>query len=459
LISQSEVEPRETVLRRLIRKAEFDRAVLFASLVRVWSLITGPLTILFIVRWLTLEVQGFYYTFASLLALQTFIELGFSIVVTNVASHEWSRLSLDDAGHIVGDSLARSRLISLGRQVFKWYGIASILFVVLVGTIGYFFLLNSKSSSLVDWKTPWLVLVTLSGLLLFMLPFNALLEACGQVEAVQRFRLGQSVLGTVGLWMALALGAGLWVTVLSMLIFVLRDIYLIFFQYRRFFLSFVEISEGPCVDWRLEVWPMQWRLGLSGLVTYFTFSLFVPVMFRYHGSAVAGRMGLTLAVVNGLQAVALSSAQTKIPRFGGLVAKKDFRTLDQLFYRVVCLSLLVYGCCALPLWALIFALNAGGHPLAGRILSPWPAGLFLLSSLFVQLTCYMTYYFRAHRQEPILFLSVTSSVAMGILVWLLGSRFGPAGAGACYLVVYTASAAWEFVIWVRFRAKWHGSST
>ena len=51
--------------------------------------------------YLTAELQGYYYTFTSLIALQVFLELGFSIVVTQFASHEWANLNLDKNGYIV----------------------------------------------------------------------------------------------------------------------------------------------------------------------------------------------------------------------------------------------------------------------------------------------------------------------------------------------------------------------
>lgn len=43
------------------------RALVFSVLGRVWSMLAGPLTLVFIGRFLTGEEQGFYYTFWSIL--------------------------------------------------------------------------------------------------------------------------------------------------------------------------------------------------------------------------------------------------------------------------------------------------------------------------------------------------------------------------------------------------------
>jgi hypothetical protein len=73
----------------------------------------------------------------------------------------------------------------------------------------------------------------------------------------------------------------------------------------------------------------------------------------------------------------------------------------------------------------------------------------------MQVSQCQTAYLRAHKQEPIWVLSVTSSLAIGLLVWFLGSRCGPVGAGAGYLAVMGVAVIWETIIWFRFRAQWH----
>ena len=107
---------------RVLRFSDVDRAVVFALLTRVWQVIAGPITVLIMTRFITPEVQGFYYTFAGLLALQSFVELGLYNVIISVASHEWANLRLSVNKQIEGDPDARSRLICLGRQIFRFAG-------------------------------------------------------------------------------------------------------------------------------------------------------------------------------------------------------------------------------------------------------------------------------------------------------------------------------------------------
>ena len=437
-----------------LNRTEIDKAVVFAILARGWQMLAAPITLLLIARYFTPELQGFYYTFASLLALQTFVELGFYLVIINVASHEWANLGLDSDGRIVGDPDALSRLVSLGRLVFKWYAVASLLFIVGVGSVGYVFLSQSSDIS-IQWRFPWIVLVILTGLLLWALPFNSLLEGCNQVVTIQRFRMSQAMLETVFVWATMILGGGLWAAVMSAGVKLLRDLYLLLIQYRRFFEVFFKPPVGPHMSWKTDLWPMQWRLGLSGIVSYFAFALFNPVMFYYHGTVVAGQMGMTLTVVYGIQAIAMVWVHTKVPRFGMLIARKDYVDLDRFWLRTSLVSVVVAIGGAVIVEFLVYALNVIQNPLAGRLLAPLPTGLFLLAMILMQVGQCQTAYLRAHRQEPIVVLSIASGLAIGLLTWLWGSHYGPLGAAVGYLIIIMGSLIWETMIWLRLRAKWH----
>ena len=440
--------------KALLRRFEVDRAVAFAVLTRLWQSLTGPVTLLLMSRYFTPEVQGYYYTFASLLALQSFLELGFYLVIINVASHEWAHLELDENGHVVGSPDALSRLVSLGRLIFKWYAVASALLVAGVGTVGFLFFSQTPESA-VHWQTQWWTLVLLTALLLWVLPFNSLLEGCNQVATINRFRFSEAILSTAALWAALALGAGLWAAVVAAAVKLLRDLYLILVQYRHFFAPFFTPPTGARMNWRAEILPMQWRLALSGVTSYFAFSLFNPVMFHYHGPVVAGQMGMTLMMVMAVQGMALAWIYPKVPRFGILIEQRDYAALDRFWLRTSLVSLAVAAIGAAAVWLLVYGLHAWQVSLAERLLPPLPTGLFLLAMILMQISQCETAYLRAHRQEPIDVLGVTSSLAIGLLVWLGGSRFGPLGAATGYLLVMSAALIWESLIWYRCRARWH----
>ena len=441
--------------RSWARRAEIDRAVVFAATSRVWILLAAPITFILIARELTAVEQGFYFTFASLLALQTFVELGFYNVIVSVASHEWAHLELDEDGRITGDPDARSRLVSLGRLVFKWYAVAAALFVAVVGVAGYAFLSHGADAG-VAWRGPWFALVIFTGFLLWTLPFISLLEGCNEVEVVNRFRTSQVIIASLALWITVLAGGGLWAAAVGVAVNAVRDVYLIVRRYRNFFAAFLTPPAGPTISWRQEILPMQWRIGISGTVNYFANYLLTPVMFAAQGPVVAGRMGLTVAAVNGLQNVSAAWMQTKSARFGMLVARRSWEALDGMFRRALGATTVALFAGALCFLAAIVLLNVADVPIADRALSPFPTAMLLVAALLGHISFSQSTYLRAHKREPMVVVSVASSLAIGAAVWLLGSRYGPSGAAAGYLAVWVIAVVWGHTIWRRCRLAWHG---
>ncbi|HPM81134.1 MAG TPA: hypothetical protein PLF81_10555 [Candidatus Anammoximicrobium sp.] len=440
-------------LRRFVNRLEVDQAVFYALCLRGWQFLAGPVSVVLIGLFFTPETQGFYYTFASLMALQTFFELGFSIVVINVSSHEWLHLRLDEGGRIVGDMDALSRLASLVRLLFRWYGIAAFLFLVLVGLGGHIFL-SRQADAAVAWRGAWVGLVVIQAGLLWSLPFTVLLEGCGQMAIVNRYRLYGAVTANAAVWTSILLGAGLWTAVAAAAGRWLWDLTLLLVRYRRFFQSCRQASTSSQLSWKTDLWPMQWRLAVGGVLSYFAFSLFTPVMFDYHGPAVAGQMGMTWQLVTVIQAVALAWVQARTPLFGRLIAKQDYRELDRVFFRLTWISLVVAVVGAAALSLAVWGLYACEFRLALRLLEPFPTALFLLAIVCYHVPNCQAFYLRAHKRESLFLLGVVASLLIGAGVWWFGSRHGPTGAAWAYLaIVVCVVSPWQSLIWWQCRRE------
>ena len=127
-----------TQVNKFLRWIGFDQALSYAIWGKLWQVFAGPITILMIARYLNPESQGYYYAFMSIVATGALIEFGFYTIIIQFASHEWSELHLDSKGNITGNPKAISRLVSLGRLVFKWHLFVACFFIVVVGIGGFF---------------------------------------------------------------------------------------------------------------------------------------------------------------------------------------------------------------------------------------------------------------------------------------------------------------------------------
>ena len=442
---------------RLMARLEVNATVLWAIMTRSWQILAGAVSFLMIASYLSPVEQGFYVIFWSFIALQSLVELGFTIAILNFSSHEWAHLELDDGGRIVGSQSSLSRLVSLGRIAFLWFGIGSLVFVVIAGLSGEF-VFTAKGSNQVDWRLTWWIVVGLSAFSLWNMPFLSMLEGCGQIEAVYRFRFWQAVLTNVAVWLSLWNGFGLWAVVVSAGTRLATELFLVAVRYRRFFAPFFQRPQSDVLRWREEIWPMQWRLAVGGGFNYFAVFLFSPVM-AYHSLELAGQMGMTRQLLMALQGAAQSWVQARVPIFGQLVAKREFSKLDAIFRRLTIVSTLVLLVGGVAYILFLFGLDYGFPGLANRVLGPVPTTIMLVAMLLFQLPYCQTLYLRAHRKEPVMWQTVASNIGIAVGVGLLGKWYADTGAVCGHLLaVMFITVPLIHRVWMHCRREWHSDS-
>lgn len=446
--------------QRLAERLQIDRTVMYGILANSWLLLTGPITMLLIIRYFSSELQGYYYTFNTIIALRIFIETGFSAVIVSFASHEWSKLQLDSKGFITGDSDAHSRLVSLARIIFRWHFIGGFIVLAGLGFGGYFFFSMDQSSSNVNWQSPWLFLCVLTGINMWLVPALFLLEGCNQVEQLYSYKLFQGMCVAICSWTAIIMGAGLWAAIINSATVLICLVIFIVWKYKNFFMPMLSYNTVAVINWRNSLWPMQWRIALSWISGYFLSSFFTPLLFHYHGSVVAGQFGMTWALFGAISSIANMWIAPKIPQFGIFIARKDYAALDKLFFRASKLSVGIFALGAFTFWIVIYCIYKIDYPLvsqiAVRLISPLPAGIFLVGWLFVYFTGPFSYYLRAHNKEPMLGVGVLSAIAVASTSWFLVEDFSILGLSIAYSVVAIFfSFPYSLIVWHRFREKWH----
>ena len=442
--------------RRVVNRFEVDRATFYAVASRGWQLAAGPLTMVIIALWLRAEQQGYYYTFASLLAIQGLVELGLHVVILNVASHEWARLRLEPDGSVTGDAGALGRLAQLVRFVSRTYGGIALLFVLAAGIAGVL-LFRSRPEEGVDWMAPWLTLVVVNGGVIWIWSRTAVLEGCNQVAVVHGVRLAQAVTGSIVVWSCILLGAGLWALVASAVARLVWDFWLVFVRHHRFFASVVnaDSDENAGLDWRTDIWPLQWRLAMRAVVGYFALNLFTPVIFHYHGAVEAGKMGMTWTALTALEAAAFAWMQTRTARFGMLAAQRDFVEFDRVYRRLTLVSTVVLVCGSVVLCVAVLLLNsipfAIAEKVADRLLPLGPTVLFCAGLTLFHLPKCQNIYVQAHRKDPLMLPSVIMAGLIALAVWQ-GGRISATQQAWGYLIavgaLYVPVSTW---VWARFR--------
>lgn len=452
-------------MKQLLRNIQgilgIDGAISYTILGKGVTVFTTVFTVFFLARYLSPEEQGYYYTFASVLSIQVFFELGLNNIITQFVAHECSYLKMDEFYHLTGDAKHLSRLSSLLRFCVKWYSVfAAILLIALLIVGVFFFKKYSIVSSSVTWKIPWVLLAVSSVLNFLTSPINAFMQGLGKVKEIACIRFVQQIVLPIIVWGGLMIGGKLFVSGLNTIGIVLINIYM--FKKSSFDRILVNIWDNhgtEAVAYMKEIFPYQWKIALSWISGYFTFHLFNPVLFAVEGAVSAGKMGMTISAANAIQAVLLSWINTKVPLFSGLIEQKKYVELDNVFNanfkRIMILGFGLFTFLLLFIFMLQTEfLGEYGKSFGNRFLSLLPMCLMFIA-IFAQVpvTAWATY-LRCYLKEPFLVNSVFVGALSLISTFVLGTKWGTMGLSIGYLGIQFISVIWAFYIYINKRKEY-----
>lgn len=434
-----------------ILRWEWDRALVYGLLTALRGVAVGPVTAILIMSCLTEETQGYYYYFRSLLGLSVAAEFGMTGMVVPMVAHEWTRLEWEPGQPPRGSQDALSRWAGLVRAIFLFYAVVG---PILAGVLFLFARRNLAGHSSI-WLSPWLWTCLLTALEFGLRPILNVLEGCQQVAPAFRNRLWQGLVTSMALWCVLAAGGGLWCLPVSVFVTALLGLWPAI-EFRSIFRAFLRRPDGSRIRWGLEVWPMQWRLGLAALVCNTASSMVVPIVLGICGPEQAGKFGLTLVLGQLIYMVSAIWMQTKAARLARLVALGESGELHRLLYQTLFIGLLAGILAAAAVECGLYGMHHLHIKYYGRMLPELPSAILFAAALLNSSYAPVAVYLRAHRFEPFLGTSLLTAGANLALTWLLTSRYGIMGACLAQLLAALVILPPTFLIWFRFRrSRYH----
>ena len=450
------------LLKQIAQRIGMDKSIAYSSGARIIQAFTGVASIIFISKYLTGIEQGFYYTFGSIVAIQVFFELGLTGIITQYVAHEASHLTLNNLQQFEGEEKYRSRLSSLLRFSVKWYAIISILLLIALTFTGFmFFERYDKSEGAVSWRLPWVLISLGTAIKLFQSPLTSLLMGIGKVKEMSKIGFYQQIILPASAWIGLACGFKLYVvgisTILATLIW---NVYVSRTSMQQILINLWKEKITARIQYMQEIFPYQWKIALSWISGYFIFQLFNPVLFATEGAVVAGQMGMTLAALNGIQALSMSWQNTKVPLYSKLIALKDYTQLDIIFNRTlrqmtsVCFVLLCIM--IVVIWGIRYLnIHLGEVPLGNRFLDYIPMLLMMIPLFINQYISSWATYLRCHKKEPFLINSICTGIASCLSTFILGKYFGLYGVTGGYCFITIAFLPWGYHIYTTKKRQWH----
>lgn len=442
------------LIRRLLSMLGIDGNVGWTLLGRMASMAAGFVALFPVTHFLTANEQGYYYTFASITALQVLFELGLTQILVQVTSHEFPFLPEDIQVSRAQDSLHSRRLAYFAGFANRWYLATSILFSVTLVSFGMIYFQRFGSLAFAEWGPPWIVLILLTSVNLYVSPRLAFVEGAGYPGKIAALRLSQTLIG-YGLLMAMLwAGCALWAVValpctqaaLSIR-WLARDRTVVNFFHRDV------RSTGKESAWRREILDLQWRVALSWVGGYLATLVFTPLLFVYQGAAAAGRWGLSFSILSQVSALGASWTTAKAPRFGEHIARADRTALDREFRDATIKSVILVMMACLGLIACVWTANWFKLGLASRVAGVPDLSLMAAATIGSAIIFCLATYVRAHKEEPLATSSLVIGAVTAASAWI-GARYGITYVAVAYMAVTLfVSLPWRYLIYKTYRDR------
>ncbi|NWF89170.1 MAG: hypothetical protein HXY50_06860 [Ignavibacteriaceae bacterium] len=413
-----------------------NRAIMYSIATNIVALILGTLTVYFIAHHFSKEIQGYHYTFGSLMILQTLLEFGMGQATIQFISNEWGKLNIQSFSY---SNISKSNFRPITDIInlnITWYAATSLIIFFVITPLGYVFFNSSGHEVNVNWIWPWILLCIITGFNTLLMPFFYLIQGCNQVKDYWFFRfLQQSTSGIVAI-LAILFGALLYTYTLISISLVLVGLLFILIKFGKIIFFVLKNYRFKInIPQSREVWSLQWRIALSTFTVVYSLQAFVLILFKYSGPIAAGQMGMSLTLLNIILAISSNWLIVNAPRFGILVANNE-RTILQSEFRKSLLRALQFAIVGVIFMLLsVYILDIYYHDLAVRILPIELLALMAISVIINTLLVGFSTYFRAHKKEPLIYIYAASNIIVLALAPFIAKKFGVLGLITEYLLV------------------------
>lgn len=354
---------------------------------------------------------GFFFSFLSFGALVQLADFGLSFA------------ALQTAGRLAGTARLHE-LPAVARRVRRWNLATTTVAVLVVAGIGWM-IFSARTpggeSSPISWRYPWMAyLASVFGAQLTN-PGISLREGAGKVSQMWRLRLVQEWISAAACFVALHAGAGLWsLAVFALARAVVGGSWLLLGDPLR---STTRDADYSLERWMSEVWPFQWKLGLSMLSGFLIFRALTPIVLLERGPILAGQFGLAVSIMNLLITVSSAWPSSQAARYSAMHGAGHFARLRREFPLMLWSSTAVSAVAAVVLTIVLWRARELGVTFALRLPEIPTTALILSAAVVHHFVACFAMFLRSEGREPLLVPSIAGATFTVAAIWLTAHYF------------------------------------
>jgi len=375
-----------------LARSQADRDFGSAVLVRISGTMVAALSAVLLVTHLSPEEQGYWYTFASILSIAAFAEMGAGQILMRCVAREVSKLQ--------SNPIALNRLQNIFRfGAFMASGVCLITTVVSL-LVGLWWLPSAGVDG-ISWQGPWLLAAIASAPTIFLGFANSYFEGWQLVTAANLRRTVASWFSLGALWFVFALGGGLLAFGLSRLSATVYGLIHVFVSNQNLIKTHNLAKKSPKVfEPRTEYWPLQLRYGLTWATGIMVNGLYAPLVFRFDGAVSAGQYGMSLSIVSIISGLATSLIGARQAKLAAMAGVSDHGNMRRLLCEIIKFSALAFLAGSAALFLILFWAPEWALRYTERLLPLSDLLLLLIAQFFWLFITIYTTYVRSFNIEP-----------------------------------------------------------
>ena len=428
-------------MQHLLKLIGIDKKVGTGLIARLIGMVSAPIGSFLTVWKLSVEQQGLYYLFGSLLALRILFELGAGTSVIQVAAY--ARLQSDDCERSPLDPAYVAIVNRWMLNVSWWYGIVA-------GMAGAAFIVYQGHGNF-ETLAAWGAFITVGALQFASEGRWGLANGAGFVVEANLLRIKNSIIQTLTLWVALLLGAGLFSFCVASIIGYASQEYRFHRLHPWLYADPKSQSEGRLKHFRAELVVLIKKASQTYLTGYFVFQIQQPICFCILGAEESARLGFTQSIGTtfiGLPSIWLAM---NFPRLAHHVADQEFSQAASLFrikwFQVCALSFFA----GIASWGITFVLSDFPR-FDERLMDPVSIALLYLALIIQTIALGLTYWPRAFKIEPFVKIAYVQMILSPLFLWIAMYYLGVRGAAVGNLGSWVIGV---IGIYLTFRIYWH----
>jgi len=391
----------------------------------------GAVLIFLVPLFLNQNDQGFWFTFSSVAALTTLVDMGLTTLLLQFSAHEFAHLSLKQK-RLLGPEERIARISSLFSMCIKFSIFVILIFLPLLFLVGYY--LFSFSDSGVEWEIPWAIYVFSATVVFLNNIFLSFIEGCDSVSESHLIRFWSNVTFVLIGSILLVQGLGLYALGFGTLGSGVVGGVLIAFK-KKDLLSALRLTRKRDNSIRHELLKIFKKYAVTWGSSYFIFPIITSISFYFFDAAFAGKVGITLALFRAIYGLSFAWITSSNAGFNMLVSSGRIKEVHFDFTRKEKLSVISFVALCLLFLPFIHFLQMEFPDLGERFLGGWSI-VFLAASWFLAiLVNSKSTFVRAFKKElfyPVYllagFCSFLFSVFLGFLnyeeYFLIGNFLG-----------------------------------